>query len=89
MKILAVCGSGVATCMIMKNKLEEIIKVLGLEIEEFNSCGLEEAKETLSNYDVVVCSEKLSKELDGAKKLVALKNMLDDLELETKLKEIL
>lgn len=90
MKILAVCGSGVGTSMIMKTKLKKLLEDLKVEVEEVSSVGLEEAKKIISKYDVVVSSTKIAKELEaGAKKLVSLKNLLDDSELEEEVKKIL
>lgn len=88
MKILAICGSGIGTSMIMKTNLKKIIEKLGLEVEEINSVSLEEGKKLLNSFDLVIASEKLLKELGENPKIKPLKNLLDIEELESILKSI-
>ena len=50
MKVLAVCGSGMGTSMIMKMKVAQVLKKLNVDAD-VNSCSLGEAKSGLANYD--------------------------------------
>jgi len=81
MKVLAVCGSGMGTSMIMKMKVAQVLK---------NSCSLGEAKSGLANYDLVLASTHIINDLKGGPntKMIGLLNLLDANELETKLKEV-
>ena len=47
-----------------------------------------EAKSAIGNYDLILASVHIAKELDSAKaKIIGLLNLLDEKELEEKLKE--
>ena len=50
MKILAVCGSGMGTSMIMKMKVAQVLKKLDVDAD-VNSCSLGEAKSGLANAE--------------------------------------
>ena len=62
MKVLAVCGSGMGTSMIMKLKVSQLLQKLGIQAD-VNSCSLGEAKSGLSNYDLVLASTHIVPEL--------------------------
>ena len=59
MKVLAVCGSGMGTSMIMKMKVAQVLKKLDVDAD-VNSCSLGEAKSGLANYDLVGRTFKLA-----------------------------
>ena len=88
MKVLAVCGSGMGTSMIMKMKVAQVLKKLNVDAD-VNSCSLGEAKSGLSNYDLVLASTHIASELKGGPntKIIGLLNLLDEKELESKLTE--
>lgn len=88
MKVLAVCGSGMGTSMIMKLKVGQVLQKLGVQAD-VNSCSMGEAKSQLAGYDVVLASTHIAKELNvgGNTILIGLQNLLDTKELEAKLKE--
>lgn len=88
LKVLAVCGNGMGTSMIMKMKVSNVLKRLGIEAN-VDSCSVGEAKSGIGSYDLVLASIHIVKELDAKKtKLVGLLNLLDEKELEEKLKEV-
>ncbi len=89
MKVLAVCGSGMGTSMIMKMKVTQVLKKLNVDAD-VNSCSVGEAKSGLANYDLVLASTHIVGELKGGPntKIIGLQNLLDANELETKLKEV-
>jgi len=89
MKVLAVCGSGMGTSMIMKMKVAQVLKKLNVD-GDVNSCSLGEAKSGLANYDLVLASTHIINDLKGGPntKMIGLLNLLDANELETKLKEV-
>ena len=88
MKVLAVCGSGMGTSMIMKLKVSQLLQKLGIQAD-VNSCSLGEAKSGLSNYDLVLASTHIVPELKAGPKtkIIGLQNLLDSKELEAKLRE--
>lgn len=57
---------------------------------DVNSCSMGEAKSGLANYDLVLASTHIIKDLKGGPntKMVGLLNLLDANELEAKLKEV-
>ena len=55
LKVLAVCGSGMGTSMIMKMKVSQVLKKLNVDAD-VNSCSMGEAKSGLGNYDLVLAS---------------------------------
>ena len=74
-KVLAVCGSGMGTSMIMKLKVGKVLQKLGVQAD--------------SNYDLVLASTHIASELKGGPntKIIGLLNLLDEKELESKLTE--
>lgn len=86
MKVLAVCGSGMGTSMIMKMKMKEVLTELGISAD-VNSCSVGEAKSGLNGYDIVVCSVHMEKELTvkAPTILIGVQNMLNKAELKEKL----
>lgn len=89
MKILAVCGSGIGTSMIMKTKLKKVLENLKIVDVEIESKSLDESKNKLDGYDYIICSDKIAKQLGESDNIIALGNLLDDFELEEKLSKIL
>lgn len=89
MKVLAVCGSGMGTSMIMKMKVGKVLQKLGVQAD-VNSCSVGEAKSGLSNYDLVLASTHIAGELKAGPntKIIGLLNLLDEKELEAKLNEV-
>ena len=87
MKVLAVCGNGMGTSMIMKMKVGNVLKRLNIPAQ-VDSCSMGEAKSAIGSYDLILASVHIAKELDSSKaKIIGLLNLLDEKELEGKLKE--
>lgn len=86
MKILAVCGSGIGTSMVLKTKLKHIFEDMNLKVDEIATSNLEDSKALLKKYDLVFCSEKLGSHLGEAKNIVLIKNLLDDSEIISAIK---
>lgn len=91
MKVLAACGSGMGSSQIIKMKITNVFKKLNIPLE-IHHCAVSEAKTLASNYDVVVCSNALLdvfKNVDQSKtKIIGLKNLLSEKEIEEKVREI-
>lgn len=79
MRILAVCGAGMGTSVMMKIKLTQFVidEKINATVE---SCALDEAKGSLRDYDVVICSKYLTAELGAIPPnitLIDVNNILD------------
>ena len=86
LKVIAACGSGMGSSQIIKMKLEKVFKKLGLEAEIYPT-NVGGAKSQANNYDVVFCSESLVGTFTGTKaKVIGLKNLLAEKEMEEKIK---
>ncbi|SCX76393.1 PTS sugar transporter subunit IIB [Alkaliphilus peptidifermentans] len=65
MKILAVCGFGVGSSMVLKMTLDRVFKQLGIDAEVENT-DLTSAKG--SSPDAIFTSKEIAKDLEGATK---------------------
>ena len=91
MKVLAACGSGMGSSQIIKMKITNVFKKLNIPLE-IHHCAVSQATTVAPNYDVVVCSNSLLdvfKNVDQSKtKIIGLKNLLSEKEIEEKVREI-
>ncbi|GBU11285.1 PTS system mannitol-specific IIB component [Erysipelotrichaceae bacterium] len=87
LKILAACGNGMGSSMVIKMKIENALKILEIEEYRVDFCSVGEAKSVANGYDIVVASQHLINELEGRTtgKLVGLANLMDDVEIREKL----
>ena len=90
-KVVTACGNGMGSSMVIKMKVENALRQLGVTDFQSASCSVGEAKALAAGYDIVVASNHLIKELEGRTKghLVGLDNLMDDNEIKTKLQEVL
>ena len=90
-KVLTACGNGMGSSMVIKMKVENALRQLGVTDFQSASCSVGEAKALAAGDDIVVASNNLIKELEGRTKghLVGLDNLMDDNEIKTKLQEVL
>ncbi len=77
--------------MVIKMKVENALRQLGVTDFQSASCSVGEAKGLAAGYDIVVASNHLISELEGRTKghLVGLDNLMDDNEIKTKLQAVL
>ena len=91
LKVIAACGSGMGSSMMMKMKLEKVFKSLGIQASIMHT-NAGEAKSTTSQYHMIVCSDVLKDMFTSAAEngieIVPLKNILDEKEITEKLKTI-
>lgn len=87
LKVIAACGNGMGTSQIIKLKITSVFKRLAIPAEVAHM-SVVEAKTQASNFDVVFCSEVLagSFKVGPKTKIIGLKNLLSEQEIETKLK---
>ena len=62
MKILAVCGFGVGSSMILKMSIDKVLKEMGIDAE-VNNTDINDARGT--ECDVIFTSPELQQELQG------------------------
>lgn len=91
LKVLAACGNGMGSSMVIKMKIEKVLRELGNNDFKVDSCSVGEAKSQAASYDIIVASKHLIHELDGRTKgkLLGLDNLMDNEEIKEKLMEAL
>lgn len=87
LKVVAACGNGMGTSQIIKMKISNVFKKLSIPVEVAHM-SVGEAISQASNFDVVFCSDSLTGNFRvGTKtKIIGLKNLLSEMEIETKIK---
>lgn len=88
LKVIAACGNGMGTSQIIKMKIGNVFKKLGIPVE-VGHMSVGEAIGQAGGYDVVFCSESLvgSFKAGGRTKIVGLKNLLSESEIEAKIRD--
>jgi PTS system ascorbate-specific IIB component len=86
MKILAVCGMGLGTGLVLRMQAEKALKQLGLEAD-LEVADIGTAKALASSADYVLTSTELAEELGPVKpKVITISNFIDLPEMVAKLK---
>lgn len=77
-RILAVCGSGQGSSMMMKMKIKGYLDKRGIP-NIMDSCAVTDYKGKLSEIDIIVASQHLADEIDvgEGKSVLGVKNMLN------------
>lgn len=87
MKILAVCGMGFGSSMMLKMTIEKILKEKGI------TADVETADFTTASSiyaDFIFTNEEFAKQLEGGKvKVVSVKNIADAIEIRGALESVL
>ncbi len=91
MRVLVACANGAGTSLMMKMKVEQAFKELGIEINEIRHCSISEGKSIAKNYDIVFCSSNFINmfkdvEIKGVK-IIGMKNILSVQEAKDKIKD--
>ncbi|MDO5718526.1 MAG: PTS sugar transporter subunit IIB [Tissierellia bacterium] len=90
MKVLVSCANGAGTSLMMKMKVEQAFKELGIDLTEIKHCSISEGKSQARNYDAVFCSQNFTNMFDSAKqqgtKVIGMKNILSVEEAKEKIK---
>lgn len=84
MKIIAACGNGMGTSMLIRIKVQKICKELNLQAD-VEALSLGQAKGLVNSADIIICSTHLAEEFDHTKKakILGLKNLMDENEIRT------
>jgi PTS system ascorbate-specific IIB component len=91
LNILVACANGAGTSLMMKMTTEKVIKALDLKVGKLHHCSLSEGKSAATQFDVVFCPLNFISMFKDAEakgvKVIGLKNVLSQAEMEQKLKE--
>lgn len=87
MKILAVCGNGLGSSMILKLKILSVLKELGIDGIEVEHCDLTSASG--EKADVIVITKDLASHFADAKNIISLASIMSAGELKDKLERLL
>lgn len=88
LKVIAACGNGMGSSLMMKMRVEEAFRELNIPVEvEHMSVG--EAKNVSNSYDVIFASSALISNFSHVKnaKVIGLNNLLSKEEMLEKIKE--
>ncbi|WP_027334329.1 PTS sugar transporter subunit IIB [Mycoplasma elephantis] len=89
MKILCLCGSGMGTSMIIKVKVSNAMKELGI-LGSVEAMGLGQGKGLINSVDVVLCTQNfLSEVKNGKARAYGLKNIMSAEEIKEALSDAL
>ncbi|UVD81881.1 PTS sugar transporter subunit IIB [Mycoplasma iguanae] len=90
LKIVAACGNGMGTSMIIKLKVQKICKALGIEAD-IEALSMGQSKGLTASVDIIISSTHLSSEFNHNQKakIVGVKNLMDEKEIESALKAAL
>ena len=91
LRVLAACGNGMGSSQIIKMRIEQVLKEMGLAFKvDHSSVG--EAKNQAKNYDLVLVANQLVKEfmnVPETTKVVGLINLLSAQEIREKVTKAL
>ena len=90
LKVIAACGNAMGSSQVIKMKISKVFKKLGVDAQvDHNSVGV--ASSMAANYDAVFVSQNFvdnfKSAADKGTKIVGLKNLLSEQEIEEKIKE--
>ncbi len=88
MKILAVCGMGIGTSMILKMQIEKAVKILGLQAK-VDLADISTARGLAVSADIIITSEELAERIgDVNAPIITITNFMDVNEMTEKLREV-
>ena len=90
-KVLVACGNGMGSSVLIGIKVGNVFRKLSLDCDITHS-SVGDAKSSIDNYDLVFCSTAFENDLSKHKdnvKIIGLKNLLSEKEIEEKLREAL
>lgn len=85
LKVLAACGNGMGSSLIIKMKIEKVLKEMGYECD-IHHASVGQAKSEVRNFDLVLVSQVFVNEFSnlGNTKVVGLVNLLSEQEIKEK-----
>jgi PTS system ascorbate-specific IIB component len=89
LKIVAVCGMGLGSSLILKMNIEKVIKDLNLEAD-VSTTDISTAKAVIGDADIVITSPELAQQIGDVKaKVVTIKNFVNFNEMKEALEKTL
>lgn len=87
LKIVAACGNGMGTSMIIKLKVQKITKELGIDAS-VEALSMGQSKGMTNSVDIIISSKHLSSEFQQGQKakIVGVTNLMDENEIKEALK---
>lgn len=90
LKIVVACANGAGSSLMIKFKVQEVMKGLGINAQ-IHHCAISEAKSVASQYDVIVTALNFIKMFDSVKEkgvtVIGIKNVLSAQEIKEKFLE--
>lgn len=90
-KVMVACGNGAGSSLMIKLKVEKVLKGMGIQITKMHHCAISEGKSSATQYDVVFCPLNFASMFDRAKDsgvvIIGLKNILSEQEIADKVIE--
>lgn len=89
-KVLAACGNGMGSSMIIKMKIEKVLKDMGVD-HNIHHSSVGEAKSQVNDFDLILVAKPFVNEFNsnGKAKVVGLVNLLSEAEIREKVTEAL
>ncbi|GIW19893.1 MAG: hypothetical protein KatS3mg065_0189 [Chloroflexota bacterium] len=85
MKILAVCGMGLGSGLLLRMQAEKALRTLGVQAD-LEVADIGTARAAAQTADLIITSNELAQQLQGVKpKIVTISNFIDLQEMVTKL----
>lgn len=91
MKVLAACGNGMGSSQMIKMKIIKVFKRLKIDVD-VDHLSVGEAKSVINSFDMVFVSESLVSNFTNTRsktKIIGLRNLLSEVEIESKIREAL
>lgn len=90
LKVLAACGNGMGSSMIIKMKIDKVLNDLGID-HKIDHASVGQAKSAANDYDLILVSKPFVKDfrVTGDSKVVGLVNLVSEDEIKTKVCEAL
>ncbi len=85
LKVLAACGNGMGSSLIIKMKIEKVLKAMGLKFKVHHA-SVGQAKTDAKNFDLVLVSQAFVGEFKVPEKtqVIGLVNLLSEEEIKEK-----
>lgn len=89
-RVLAVCGNGQGSSMVLKMKMGGFLKKNSID-HELNSCAFGEYKSMMGSADIIVASTHLAEDIvvPAGKHVIGVKNLLSENDFGPKLMEVI
>lgn len=85
LKIVAACGNGMGSSLMVKLKIESVCQEMGIDAH-IDHMSIGDAKNVYRNYDIIMCSQALLHNFSQLEniKVIGLRNLLSTEEIKEK-----